>query len=429
MLNLNMKLKKLEEQNKRIKVSVIGAGQMGTGLVGQMLFMKGMLPAVVVDRTLAKAKNTYIASGVHPDDIVEANKVSDAENAINKGKYVISDDIKIATYSLPIDVVVDATGNPESGAQIALDSIYNKKHIVMLNVEADATVGPILSKMAKSADVVYTISAGDEPGAIKELYDFADAMGFEIIAAGKGKNNPLDRTVTPEKVADKAKEKGVNPRMLSSFIDGTNTMIEMNCVSNSIGFVPTRRGMSGIKATLSEMPEIFSLKKEGGILDRFKVLEYVHGIAPGVFVIIRTDNDIVKNELEYVSMGKGPSYVLYRPFHLASLETPLSIARAHIYNEPTMAPQGSPISDTITFAKKDLKAGEYLDRIGTSKVYGMIDTVQNAKKENALPVGLANNKVKLKKDVKKDEIITYDDVELDEGSIVLQLRRLQDNIL
>lgn len=300
MLNLNIKLEKLEEEKKKIKVGVVGAGQMGTGLVSQMLSIKGMLPVVVVDRTLAKAKNTYISSGVHPDDVVVANKVSEAERAISQGKFVVSDDVEIATYPLPVDVVVDATGNPESGAQIALYSIYNKKHIVMLNVEADATIGPILKKMAETAGVVYTVSAGDEPGAIKELYDFADAMGFEIIAAGKGKNNPLNRYITPEKVADEARAKGVNPRMLSSFIDGTNTMIEMTCVSNSLGLLPSQRGMTGIKATLSELPKLFSLKEEGGILDSFKVLEYVYGIAPGVFVVIRTDNEIVKKELKYV---------------------------------------------------------------------------------------------------------------------------------
>lgn len=428
MLNLNIKLKKLEEENKKIKVGVIGAGQMGTGLVSQMLSIKGMLPIVVVDRTLTKARNAYVLAGVNPDDIVATNKVTEAERAINKGKFVISDNVEIATYPLPIDVVVDATGNPESGAQIALYSIYNKKHIVMLNVEADATIGPILKKMAKTAGVVYTVSAGDEPGAIKELYDFADAMGFEIIAAGKGKNNPLDRYVTPEKIVDQAKAKGVNPRMLSSFIDGTNTMIEMTCVSNSLGFVPSKRGMTGVKATLSELPKLFSLKEEGGILDRFNVLEYVYGIAPGVFVIIRTDNEIVRKELKYVSMGEGPSYVLYRPYHLASLETPLSVARAYFYNEATMAPTSS-ISDTVTFAKRDLRAGECLDNIGSSKVYGLIDTIQNVKKENALPIGLANSKVKLKKDIKKDGIITYDDVELDESSIVLQLRKLQDKLV
>lgn len=427
MLNLNIKLEKLEEEKKKIKVGVVGAGQMGTGLVSQMLSIKGMLPVVVVDRTLAKAKNTYISSGVHPDDVVVANKVSEAERAISQGKFVVSDDVEIATYPLPVDVVVDATGNPESGAQIALYSIYNKKHIVMLNVEADATIGPILKKMAETAGVVYTVSAGDEPGAIKELYDFADAMGFEIIAAGKGKNNPLNRYITPEKVADEARAKGVNPRMLSSFIDGTNTMIEMTCVSNSLGLLPSQRGMTGIKATLSELPKLFSLKEEGGILDSFKVLEYVYGIAPGVFVVIRTDNEIVKKELKYVSMGEGPSYVLYRPYHLASLETPLSIAKAYFYKEPTMAPIKS-TSDTITFAKKDLKAGEYLDRIGSSKIYGLIDTVQNAEREKALPVGLASGRVKLKRNVQKDDIITYDDVEFDETSIVLQLRRLQDKL-
>lgn len=429
MLNLNTKLKQLEESGKKINIGLVGAGQMGRGMTSQMFCMKGIRPAIISDINLENAKKAYTLAGIIPDDIVVARTSIEAEEAISRGKYVITDDFEVVTKALPIDVVIDATGVPEAGAQIALESIYNGKHIVMLNVETDVTVGPILKKMADSAGVVYTVSAGDEPGAIKELYDFADAMGFEVVVAGKGKNNPLNLDANPDTVREKAEAQKMNPKMLASFVDGTKTMVEMTAVSNAIGFLPTRRGLIGPKASVKELPKLLSLKEEGGILDRYQVVEFINGIAPGVFLIVRTNLEAVREEMAYLSMGEGPNYVIYRPYHLTSIETPLSAARAYIYHEPTIAPKGAPISETVTVAKKDLKAGEYLDGIGGYTIYGVIDTYENARKENALPIGLVNKNVVLKKDVKKGETITYDAVELDESSLILQLRRMQEKLI
>ena len=426
MLNLNTKLKELDEQGKKIRAGIVGAGQMGRGMVSQMFCMKGILPAIISDIDIERAKNAYLLAGISSDDIAVANKAVEAETAIQKGKYVITEDFNVITSTLPIDVVLDLTGVPDVGARIAFDSIYNGKNIVMLNVETDVTVGPLLKKMADSAGVVYTVSAGDEPGAVKELYDFADAMGFKILVAGKGKNNPLDIEANPDTVREKAQASNMNPKMLASFVDGTKTMVEMTCVSNATGFVPTKRGMIGPESTVKELPKLLSLKEQGGILDRYKVVEFVKGIAPGVFVIITTDLPAVKEEMAYLSMGEGPNYILYRPYHLTSIETPLSAARACIYHEPTIVPKGAPVSETVAVAKKDLKAGEYLDGIGGYTVYGVIDTFENAKKDNALPIGLVSPKVKVKTDIKKGETLTYDAVELDENSFILQLRKLQD---
>ncbi len=426
MLNLNTKLKEIDEQGKKIKAGIVGAGQMGRGMVSQMFCMKGILPAIISDIDIERAKNAYLLAGISSDDIAVANKAAEAEAAIQKGKYVITEDFNVITSTLPIDVVLDLTGVPDVGARIAFDSIYNGKNIVMLNVETDVTVGPLLKKMADSAGVVYTVSAGDEPGAVKELYDFADAMGFKILVAGKGKNNPLDIEANPDTVREKAQASNMNPKMLASFVDGTKTMVEMTCVSNATGFVPTKRGMIGPESTIKELPKLLSLKEQGGILDRYKVVEFVKGIAPGVFVIITTDLPAVKEEMAYLSMGEGPNYILYRPYHLTSIETPLSAARACIYHEPTIVPKGAPVSETVAVAKKDLKAGEYLDSIGGYTVYGVIDTFENAKKDNALPIGLVSPKVKVKTDIKKGETLTYDAVELDENSFILQLRKLQD---
>lgn len=429
MLNINTRLRQLEESGEAINVGLIGAGQMGRGVASQIFRMKGMRLPIIANRTIEKAKNAFICAGVSPEDIYITNTVSKAEEAISLGKYVATEDFEVVSKLLPVDVVIEATGIPETGAHAAVKSIYNGKHIVMLNVETDVTVGPILKKMADSAGVVYTVSAGDEPGAVKELYDFADAMGFDILAVGKGKNNPLNREANPDTMRKRAKEQKVNPRLLTSFVDATNTMIELTAVSNATGFLPSRRGLIGPRSTLKDLPKTLSLKQQGGILDRYQVVEYVLGVAPGVFVIVTTDQPIIKEGMSYISMGEGPNYALFRPYHLVFMETPLSAARAYIYGESTIAPKGNPVSDTITVAKKDLKAGEHLDGIGGYTVYGLMDTCENARKDNALPIGLINEKTVLNTDVKKGQIITYDMVELDEGSLALQLRRMQDKLL
>lgn len=426
MLNINTGLRKLDESGDKINVGLVGVGRMGRGVVSQVFNMKGIKIPIIANRTVDKAKEAFRLAGVNSKDIYMTNTVSEAEKAIKNGKYVVTEDFEVVTKVLPIDAVIEATGVPEIGAHTALQSIHNGKHVVMLNVEADVTVGPILKHMADSAGVVYTVSAGDEPGAIKELYDFADAVGFEVVAVGKGKNNPLNRDATPDTVRQKADEKNISACMLTSFVDATNTMIEMTTVSNALGFLPSQRGLIGPRSTIKDLPKLFSLKEQGGILDRYKVVDYVLGIAPGVFVVITTDRPIIKEEMSYVSMGDGPNYVLYRPYHLVCVETPLSVARAYLYGEPTIAPAGAPVSETVAVAKRDLKAGEHLDGIGGYTVYGIIDTAENARKQKALPIGLINDKTSLNTDVRKGETITYDMVELDNDSIIVQLRRIQD---
>lgn len=430
MLGLNTKLAKLEAEGKKIKVGLVGAGQMGKGMVSQMSLMKGMIPALVVDINLDNAVESYKLAGIKEDDIVVAKNLKEVNIAMEKGKFVAADNAEFVTKANLIDVVVDATGVPNLGARLAMDSIFNKKHIVMLNVEADVVVGPILHKMAQNAGVVYTGTAGDEPGSVKEIYDFADASGFEVLAIGKGKNNPVKLDANPESILEQATNSGVSPNMLTSFVDGTKTMVEMTCMANATGFIPDIRGGHAPSAIVDELPKIFSLKNEGGILNKYKIVDYVNGIAPGVFVIVTSKLPQVHHEMEYLSMGEGPNYVLYRPYHLTSLETPLTAARAVIYNEPTIVPMGGkPIAETIAVAKIDLKAGEKMDGIGGFTAYGSIDTYETAKKENVVPFGLINKNTTVKKDIKKGEPITYDMVDLDTTTLIYKLRQLQEDII
>ena len=429
MLSMNKKLIELSKEDKDIKVAIVGAGKMGKGLVNQMSRIKGMIPALVINRNGEKAINALLSAGIRREDIIVSNSLNEINYSLEKGKYVVSEDINIAGGANQIDAIVDATGVPEVGAKVSLDAINNRKHIIMLNVEADSAIGPILYKHAKEAGVVYTGTAGDEPGAVMELYDFAVGLGFEVLAIGKGKNNPIDLEANPDTTYEKALEKGLKPHMLAGFIDGTNTMIEMTCMANATGFIPDIRGAHGINSNIDDLTRFLRLKEEGGILNKYKIVDYVRGIAPGVFAIFTTRLEEVHKQLEYLNMGSGPNYILYRPYHLTSLETPITIFNACIYNRPTIAPTEGAVAETITIAKKDLKPGDKLDRIGGYTIYGSIEEHKIAKKENLVPVGLIDRNTKVVKDIKKGQFITYDMVELDTSTSIYKLRQAQDKII
>ncbi|MEI6875846.1 MAG: NAD(P)-dependent oxidoreductase, partial [Spirochaetota bacterium] len=221
MLGMNEKLRKREEDGRPIRVGIVGAGQMGSGMVSQMMLMKGMRPSVVVDIRIENARNAYLHAKVPEDRIVVATNAREAGRAIEQDNYVISEDAGILASTDLLDAVVDATGVPEIGAMVAMNGILNGKHVVMLNVETDIVIGPWLKRMAESAGVIYTGSAGDEPGAVKEMYDFADALGLEIRVIGKGKNNAINLEANPDNVREEANRRGISPKMLTAFKDGT----------------------------------------------------------------------------------------------------------------------------------------------------------------------------------------------------------------
>lgn len=426
MAGINQRLLELHENKKSIKVSIIGAGLMGKGMVSQMMLVKGMTPSLVVSNKISDAVEAYTLAGIKRDDIVIAKNLNEINIGMENNKYVATDITEFGTKANLVDVVVDATGVPDAGAKIAMDSIENKKHIVMLNVEADVVVGPILSKMARDQGVVYTGTAGDEPGAVKEIYDFALATGFEVLAIGKGKNNPINFDATPDSERDKAGKVGLKPSRLASFVDGTNTMVEMAIMANATGFVPDIRGGHGPTVDVDQIPKVYSLKENGGILNKYKIVDYAHGIAPGVFVVVTTSLPQVHHEMQFLKMGPGPNYVLYRPYHLTSLETPISIAKAYFYDEATIAPlYNKPVAEVVSIAKKDLKVGDRLDGIGEYTVYGSIDTYEVAKEENLVPIGLIDKAI-VKKDIKKGEFITYDMVDLDTSTEIYKLRQMQE---
>ena len=428
-MNLLEQLTERAQLNRPISVGLVGAGQMGTGLVSQVECMQGMRVMAIADIAPERARHAFRAAGVADDQIVETDDATTADEALHSRRRVITRRAQLLPHLANVEAIVEATGVPDLGARVAWASILGRKHVVLLNVETDVTVGPLLKKMADAAGVVYSGAAGDEPAATLELYTFARTLGLDVICAGKGKNNPLDRSATPESLAARAKQVGASAKMLCSFVDGTKTMVEMAALSNATGLRPERRGMHGPEATVADLPRIFCPRSQGGILEAPGAVEYaVGGVAPGVFVVFTSKLPVVAEELRYLKAGDGPNWVLYRPYHLTSIETPISVARAVLAHEPTIAPTYGMISEVITVAKRTLRAGEQIDGIGGSTVYGLVDQAEVARAEDLLPLGLAQGAT-LQRDVLIGQPLTYDDVILDERQTVVQLRRLQDSEL
>ncbi len=425
-----------EELNKRqvvgkpIRVAVSGAGWIGSGFVHQVAQMKGMIVDILADEDTKTAHQAFLASGVSADIIVETDNPNQATDALRAGKRVISGSYKLASQVDEIDIVADVTPYPSTGAETAYSCIQNGKDIVMVNIEADVTVGRILKKMADQAGVLYTVSSGDEPGCLMELFDFVKSLGYEVIVIGKGKNNPLNPSATPQDVAASAERDNKDPFTVASYVDGTKTMFEMSCAANATGCVPMRRGMIGPEADLNTVSEIFALQEDGGITEFPGAVDFVQGsaMAGGVFVTVRIDDQRIQDDLHYLKVGKGKYFTFFRPYHLWFLEAPISVARAFLYRQTTLVPLDRPVADSMTVAKRDLDKDEILDDFGGYNFHGIIEKASIAQELNALPVGLAPNAV-ITKPIEKGQIITWDHVQLDETQTVVKLRRQQDAFL
>jgi len=433
MLKLKVKLEDLERNNNPIGIGVVGAGETDTGqrgatLIEQIERIPGMKTFVVADNFIHEAVGALKNSCISESEIEIAENLSLAAKAITGGKRVVTQNFDIIPKLVNIQVVLVATKDSEKSAIVAYKSLMNKKHVVMLNALTDVTVGFILKMTADNAAVVYTFSAGDEPGVILELHHFAQILGFKVIVAGKGKNNPLNCAVTPDDLKKLSQKTDVSSEILTSFIDGTKTMLEMTALANATGFVPDKRGMHGPEASIDDLLKIFCLKREGGILSQEGVVDYAIGnVAPGVFVIVKTEQKSLINELKYLKMGEGPNYLLYRPYHLGTIEAPLSIAKAFFDGEPSIAPLGTPVAETVAVAKRDLKAGEQIEGIGGYMVYGTIEKAKIVRAKKFLPLGLAEGAM-LISDIRKNEVISYNNVKLNETSFMVMLRKLQDGI-
>ena len=426
MMDIESKLAQRDKEENPIRVALVGAGQMGAETAATIGQMKGMAVSVVVDQDEVRAQGGY-AYSLKKAPIVAAQDLHQAQKALESGMRIAATDYRLATRLPRIDSFFDATASTEMGAVLSLDCFDHGMHLVMMNVECDVTIGPVLRRRAQKAGVVYSLAAGDEPAACKELYDLAVSMGFTVVAAGKGKNNPLDRHGTPADPAiqKEAARRGLSPNMLIEFIDGSKTMIEMAAVSNATGLVPDVRGMHGPTTDRDHLNQTFALKQDGGVLNKMGVVDYGIGrVAPGVFLIVRTDHPRLREAMILRDMGNGPYYTLFRPFHLCSIEVPLTCAMLGIRRKSNMQPLDRLVSEVFAVAKRDLRPGDTLDAIGGTTYYSLIDTYETAKAECLLPIGLAKG-AKVLRPIKMDTPITCADVEI-QPSTVYSLRQLQE---
>lgn len=413
MARIYQELLELDKENRPIRLGIIGAGQMGQGLVAQLSTVPGMALMAICDHNLDRielaVKNYKRLSG-RDSDIVQDT------------------DFRTICRSKEVDLVVDATGTTEGGAEIAYECLLQGKHLVLLNVEVDITIGPLMHKLFDQAGLIYTGSNGDEPAETFKLFEFAKTMGMEVLVAGKGKNNKINYGANPETCREEAEARGMNPRMLASFKDGTKTMAEMNLLANATGFLPDIPGMHGITGGEEETLKALRIKEEGGILSQYGIVEYVDGLAPGVFVIAKAQNEWVQDELNYMMKKDGDHFLFYRPFHLGSLETPITIAKAILHDQMAITPlPGGPVAETVCVAKKDLKAGEELDGMGGFCLRGLVESHEDLVQGGHVPFGIIAGKSKMVRSVKAGQILTREDVEVDPTTTIYRLRALQDS--
>jgi predicted homoserine dehydrogenase-like protein len=423
MIIVDTALKARAEAGKPVKVGMIGSGFMGRGIANQIInSVPGMKLVAISNRNIDGAKRAYNEAGV--EDVQPVNSVSGLEEAIAQGKYAVTDDAMLLCKAEGIDALVEVTGAIEFGAHVVMEAIANRKHIILMNAELDGTVGPILKVYADRAGVILSACDGDQPGVEMNLYRFVKSIGLTPLLCGniKGLQDPYRNPTTQEAFA---KRWGQQAHMVTSFADGSKISFEQAIVANATGMKVAKRGMLGYNYTghvdeMTSMYDVDQLKELGGIVD------YVVGTkpGPGVFVFATHDDPKQRHYLNLYKLGEGPLYSFYTPYHLCHFEVPLSVARAVLFNDPVMAPLGGPLVDVVTTAKIDLKAGETLDGIGYYMTYGQCENSDVTQAQNLLPMGLAEG-CRLKRDIHKDQVLTYDDVELPEGRLCDKLRAEQ----
>jgi predicted homoserine dehydrogenase-like protein len=422
MTHLFRELQRREARGEPIRTAVIGAGFMGKGLVYQLSKMPGLRPSLIVNRTPEKAIAAYVESGYKREHILVSDDVRALANAVQEQRPAVATRPEIAGEVATLDVVIEATGAVELGAREALSCIRHKKHFVSLNAETDGTLGCLLKRKADEAGVVYSNADGDQPGVIMRMIEYCKGCGFDVLAAVNCKGF-MNVDATPESIREWAVKQNTSPRMTCAFTDGTKMNIEQNVVCNAAGLVPAKRGMIGVRT--DQKNAVRDFEATGMLSDDRGIVDYTLGgdFGGGIFILAHGKNrEFVQPYLKYLKMGDGPNYMFFRPYHLCHIETPLSAAEAVVYHEATIAPRGRPVAQTITLAKRDLKAGEVLDGIGGFNQYGELELAERAR--GLLPIGLAEG-VRLTRGVKKGDAIAEDAVELNEQSLLVKLWREQ----
>ncbi len=423
MILVDTALQRRAAEGRPVRVALVGAGFMGRGLTNQIVnSVPGMELVAIVNRTMSRAEDAFREAGVEEWRVVTS--AAELDQAVADGVPAVTDDHTVVCDSGSVDALVEATGAVEHGCHVVVRALAGGKHVVLMNAEVDATVGPVLSHQAAEAGVVLTGCDGDQPGVQMNLVRFVRGIGLTPLVCGnvKGLQDPYRTPTTQQAFAERW---GQDPHMVTSFADGTKISIEQATVANATGMTVARRGMGGADHAghvddLVEHYDVEDLREAGGVVD------YVVGSkpGPGVFVLATHDDPKQRHYLELYKLGTGPLYSFYTPYHLCHFEVPTTVARAVIFGDATIAPLGAPTVEVITIAKQDLAAGTVLDGLGGYDTYGEAEQASVTAEQGLLPIGVAEG-CRLTRDVSKDEAIGYADVVLPEGRLVDQLREEQ----
>lgn len=438
-MNFYKMLEERENQENPLRVGIIGAGKFGTMYISQVRKMPGVHLVGVADLVPENAMRSFERTSWEKDRVL-ANTLDEANRNGTTCILKSSDELISSPF---IDIIIEATGNPEVGIANVLKCCQYKKDIIMVNVEADAVAGPLLAKKAHEAGIIYSLAYGDQPAMICEMVDWARTAGFEVVAAGKGtKYLPIYHKSTPDTIWDyygltkeQAKKGGLNPKMFNSFLDGTKSAIEMAAVSNATGLIPNPEGLKFPPCGADDLQRVLKPISEGGILNHSGQVEVVSSVERdgrpvyrdlrfGIFVVIKADTEYVENcfiEYGVVTDSSGKYAALYRPYHLIGLELGISVASVGLRREPTGCPKAF-YADVVAVAKQDIAAGQVLDGEGGYYVYGKLMSADDSIKKNCVPLGLCNN-IKLIKNVSEGQPIKWTDVEYDDSKTSFKIRK------
>jgi predicted homoserine dehydrogenase-like protein len=418
MIIVDTALAEREASDNPVRVALVGGGFVARSIALQFLTpLRGMRLVAISNRTVEKAELAYEAAGA--GQIVRVETAQELDDAVSRGHFAVTANADVVCQAESVDVVIEATGHVEFGTRVCFEAIRNGKHTILIGAEVDASVGPILKTYADSAGVVFSYTDGDEPGVAMNLYRFLDGIGYRPVLMGQLKGF-LDRYRNPDTQRELAERLGQNPAVLACFADGSKLALEAAIMGNATGFVPRVRGMRGYPCEhVNDMLDQFSpedFSAEGFV-------DYALGAAPhtGAFVICHNDVPAKRELMAYLKMGNGPLYMFYQPYHLPPWQVADSVARAALFQDATIAPRGAPACDTVSCAKRDLKAGEVLDGMGGFTCYGLVDRYDVCRSENTLPIAVSLD-CRLKRDIAKDQPITYDDVDLPPDRLVDRLR-------
>ena len=416
-------LKERADQNRPIRVGIVGAGFMCQGLTNQIVnSIPGMRVVAISNRRPERAVAVFRYAGC--EDIVIAESQHKFDDAAARGRPIATEDPMLLARSPHIDVLVDVTGSVEYGAHVVLEAFKHGKDVVLMNAELDATIGPILQTYADQHGVILTGCEGDEPGVQMNLYRWVKGLGLtpRLMGNVKGLQDPYRNPTTQQGFAERW---GQNAAMVTSFADGSKISFEQSIVANATGFRVRSRGMSrGLQYTgdvlkIGEFYDVEELRKLGGAID------YVVGTPlTKVYCLAEQPDPKQQHYLNLYKMGTGPLYSFFIPYHLVHFEAPNAIARAVLFRDPTTKPLGGPVVEVCAVAKRDLKAGEVLDNYGMYMTYGEAVNADEMSAGRYLPEGLVEG-CRLKRGIVKDAVISYDDVVLPAGRLADRLRAEQ----